>query len=361
VQLIDPNVLFVARQKREQSDPSALTRTSNAQDRRPAHKAIGHDPELVETLLHRGLGAPRQLNRATAALGFWLRWHQYLTLDQAINWMQRWLDQHHNNQSRTYNRNPERAHRQVKAALERIYARTPSRVWCPKPGLSKIETQALLELTASDQACCDPATGEVLDRYKLQQFAFELMRCAKQYVLTTVQRAINEGRNDDDAIVRELSVVWPDPRSEEFVVPLPVSLRQGRGRAEKSFLAGIGRDRRWAYWRALQFLGLFRRVRSSSRIAHRAARYAVILDFKAAPGDEETFHSLDTAILRLIPSDKRRTQYSKHRCQRLKKRASPNPEPDPIANRASQEFLARFTQTTSSSVTGTPHDDPPAE
>ena len=55
------------------------------------------------------------------------------------------------------------------------------------------------------------------------------------------------------------------------------------------FLRGIGRDGRWALWRALRAAGVFRLERAASKQAQRAATYRVRLDFGALSGPHIAF------------------------------------------------------------------------
>jgi hypothetical protein len=293
-------------------------------NRRAGQAPSGHDAVKVENYLTHGLTSPRQLNAAATALAFHFRFGLRLDRDEATARVLVWLDSHHNGQSRTYNASPKKARQQVAGVVERVYETVRPKTkrtttdWVPVAGLSEFEVRTILAAFASDGEACDHSTGEPLDRYKLQKFAFELVRLAKSYVLTVISAALRES-GDQMGATRGVSSVLPDRTQPVFVVAVPFRLREGRGRSGTGFLAGISRDSRWRLWRAIQAVGLFELHRPASKRANRAATYRVRLDFGALSHDAPTFPTIDAALVRCLTRDERRARYTKYRCAELER------------------------------------------
>jgi hypothetical protein len=284
-----------------------------------------HNPEMIERLLTRGLTSRKQFNEAVVAIAYHFRNDLCLSRDEAHNRLLEWLEIHHNGKSGTYNQNPQKARDEVVDVLSRVYKhersttnRRPRRNDSPLPPLTAYEATTLLHVFDNAPACRDPLTGKPVNWYKLVQFAFALLRLAKQYVVTFILRCI---RNSPDGTISDsdLATVWPDQSRPEFIVPCPATLRDGRGRKGKGFLKGIGRDTRWKLWRVIQQCGLYRLHRSGCSLAwsRRPATYVVRLDFGAFSETPRSFLTADNAILALIPAESQKARLSKYRCEKL--------------------------------------------
>jgi hypothetical protein len=118
-----------------------------------------------------------------------------------------------------------------------------------------------------------------------------------------------------------IAAIWPDRTRPEFIVPMPVNLREGRGRSRSGFLKGIGRDLRWSLWRAIKQVELFRLYRPACnlRSVKRWATYLVSLDFGALSDDALVYKTLDAFVAKALTRDERRARYTSYRCKRLAK------------------------------------------
>jgi len=268
---------------------------------------------------HDGLTGPGQLNTATASLAFQMR-RDGVPEEAASDRIVAWLHERHGGHSRTYNASPARAVAQVRAEVHRIYARSwQRRVWSDLPGLSPFEIRSLLAVLEGDHARVDPATGVMLSRFKLERFGFELLRRAKQYVLTmatppaqTLLAAYPDYGFPPSETARgldDMRSIWPDPTRGDFVVPVPYALRVS--------LDGVSEMVQGPLWRALLHAGLFRPHVPSWAEAHRAATFMVTLDFGAWSDVLDRFQSFERGVSwRLEDSDIRR-RYSRHHVRRI--------------------------------------------
>ena len=301
-------------------------RVADMRKRAVRNAPSGHDAAKVERWLTYGLTSWKELNKASGALAFYFRFVLGLSREEATARLLEWLETHHNGKSRTYNASPARARTHVTGVVERVYRRAkaksarPRTEWVTVRGLSEFEARTVLTSLDRPSETCDPATGEELDRYKLQSYAFELLRLAKQYVLTVISAAIN-GTGEQAIPETVMVTVWPDRTRPEFVVPMPVNLREGRARSGTGFIKGIGRDRRWPLWRAIKQAGLFRLRQPALNLpwVKRWALYLVRLDFGAFSVDGAEFPNLDVALVRLLSSGQRRAGFTDYRCRKLAK------------------------------------------
>jgi hypothetical protein len=304
-----------------------------------------HDEAKVQRLLEEGLTNGRELHDGATALAFYFRHGLLLSEEEASTRMIEWLHAHHNGKSRKYNKNPKHAVAQVTGVVERVYKRKPkavirvhARKWVRVETLSEFEARSVFAAFANDADACDPATGELLDPYKLRLFGFEVLRLAKQNVLTFLADAIRAAGDQpvpDDVIAS----IWPDRSTPEFIVISPYELREGRGRTGTGFLKGIGRDSRYGYWRTIQHAGLFQLRRKAWHFpwGAQAARYVVRLDFGAYSSDGVAFATVDAALVGLLTEDELRTRFTEYRRRRLAKGSNvgtPPPDEDDAARQA---------------------------
>lgn len=278
-------------------------------------------PQDLPTLWATGLTGPKQFNRTVSALGFDLRHHgipEGVATEQVVTW----LHAHHNGQSATYNRSPAAAVQEVRDIVARIYRRRPAPWrWGPVPGLSTFEMQSLLRALESDVVLADPETGELASRFKTERLGFELLRRAKQCVLAdggvVYRRIVGERRGGDRTpsvramLMQQLAQVWPDPTQPEFVVPVPYRLRVS--------FEGISEGAEAPLWRALRRSGLFRMRQPASALAHRAATYAVTLDFGAWSATAQRYRSLERGLVHERGPSVIRQRYSRHYAQRIRR------------------------------------------
>lgn len=270
----------------------------------------------VAALWDEGLSGPRQLNSALFALGNDL-FNNGVALADAQDRLVAWLRRRHNGQSRTFNKKPGRAIAEARAVCDRVYGYRASKPMRTAPGLSMFEAESLLHAFGTDAV--DPRTGEVLSRYKADHFAFELLRCAKQWLLAEANRdsiaLVESGASltrDYEAFARRLRRLWPDRNRPVFIVPCPYQLRVS--------LRGISEEAQWPLWRAVQEVGLYRLHRKANPFTGRAAMYRVSLDFGSmSPSPKLTYTSLAAAAGVLLSASELRERYSRHYVRRILK------------------------------------------
>ena len=247
----------------------------------------------------RGLTRPGQRNEAlfTLAIDFASRG---VPRDEAAEELHRWLVDKNNGVSATFNRNAGLAQRDIEPILATVYERSQRRsagTWgSPRP-LSEYEVRVILAVLDEDEARTDPATGELIDRYELEWFLFEIVRRAKEWIAVQAAKAAR-ARDPLPA------AIWPDHGRAEFIVQVPKAMRRK--------IRGFGRHRDVALWRTLVSRGTLRRVQGSSAKARRGARYAVHLDFGALSGDSREFSSLATALKALMVPAQIEERYDAH-------------------------------------------------
>jgi hypothetical protein len=275
----------------------------------------------VQALWTTGLSGSRQFNEAVWCLGLDLR-RRGMPADQAKSKLRAWVDQKHNGCSRTYNASPHKAYQEIEEVVARLYTRGGhASDWGPLPGLSLWEAKRLIEATRENHQLADPASGEILNRFKVQQFGFELLRHGKQWVLREVRwrladlQAASPDLEPKSALFAQalsptLAPTWPDTTQPQFIVPVPFELRLA--------LDGIGKDGQWALWRVLQDQGVCQLVRGGSAQAHRAATYRMSLDFGAFSVDSTTLDSLPAALATLLGPHEIRSMYSRHYARRIR-------------------------------------------
>jgi hypothetical protein len=249
----------------------------------------------ANSLWQDGLSGARQFNQAVSALAFDLR-RAGVTLDDAISKIQSWMHEHHNDKSRTYNASQIAAEREISSIVKRVYAwGATGTTWAQLPGLSGWEAARLRETIFPEESRVDPTTGEILPLDVVQRFAFELVRRAKQWVLTRAQAHLKR----TSAARGEISGPGPVRRDEllrilkrlcgqgvlegRFVVPMP---RDSRRR-----ISVVKKMEREAIWRALKRVGIPRPVKGHCRDTRRAATFEVKLDFGAFSDDDREFHA----------------------------------------------------------------------
>jgi hypothetical protein len=283
----------------------------------------------VRQLLRHGLSGAGEFNEAVTALAFDALWRS-LTQDEA-NWaINDWLDRGcHNDVSRTWNRDPERARNEVAEVVRRIYeSYKPSR-WQSTRGVSEQEAQWLIRATI-DGPMADPATGEALNRLKVQRLAFALLDRAKSYVLTAIARAFDavtrhvpkssSTRERNEAVLERVRHVWPDPERAEFVVASPYALRE----TVPTFSdATLGK-----HWRAVKAAGLFTPIGAARHWASKCETFAIRLDFGAVPGRH--FRTVDQAVRALLPKEEIRRLYSRHHASRILRLDIPGDDPSAL-------------------------------
>jgi len=275
--------------------------------RRSGHRAADDDiarrEEYVARLQAVGLTERNEFNRAVSALafdGFWSGATEDATTASIVEWLERGF---HNGLSDTYSADSEGAIQEVRDVVTRIFKRHRPSVWGPVPALTESEVRFLLEATGGN-VLSDPATGEVLNRFKVQRFAFELQRRAKQYVLTTGGQAWSRSMCDIGAEsgLGTLRNLWPDPGSDEFIVACPYALRVS--------LPLVSEKTVGACWNAVKDAGLFRLHQASAWPKPSCERYRVRLGFSE---NERHFDSLDIAVRALLePADIRRLYTRSH-------------------------------------------------
>ena len=203
--------------------------------------------------------------------------------------LRKWLLEKNNGMSTTFNRNVALALRDIGPIITSVYERSRRRsaaTWgSPRP-LSEYEVRHIQAALDMDAARTDPATGEIIDRYEIERFLFELGRRAKEWIAVQAAKA-TRAREPLPA------TIWPDQARPEFVVPMPKDMRRK--------VRGFGRRRDLDLWRALVHGGTLRLVQGPSAKAGRAARYRVNLDFGALSGIESEFDTLAVALTRIMP------------------------------------------------------------
>jgi hypothetical protein len=293
-------------------------RTTSAPRSAAEHTSAGLDLDALWTT---GLTGNGQFNEAVWTLGRDLR-RRGLSREEAKSRLSEWLDQKHNRCSRTYNAFPAVAHQEIEEVMGRLYSGASSAGdWGPLPGLSEWEAAGLIEATRLDSQLADPETGEVLNRFKVQQLGFEVLRHGKQWVLREVRWRLADLQASQPnldcrsaefatALAPTVAPFWPDIKRPEFIVPVPFKLRLA--------VPGIGKDTQWALWRVLQEQGICKLERVASAEAHRAATYRMTLDFAALSPEVITLDSLPSALNTLLSPDEIRAMYSRHYARRIR-------------------------------------------
>jgi hypothetical protein len=235
----------------------------------------------------RGLTRSGQRNEALFTLAIDLA-GRGVPRDEAVVELRRWLLDRNNGASATFNRDVGLALRDIEPIVATVYERSQRRsagTWGSPRALSEYEVLAILAALYEDEARTDPATGELIDRYELERFLFEIVRRAKEWI--AVQAAKGARARDP------LSVsIWPDHGRAEFIVQIPKAMRRK--------IPGFGRHRDVVLWRTLASRGILRRVQGSSAKARRGARYALHLDFGALSENSREFNCLATALKALV-------------------------------------------------------------
>jgi hypothetical protein len=313
-----------------------LPRTTRRLRRRSHRTEPKHEGPPADPLLQSGLTGPGQLDGAIGSLAFRFR-HEGHSVDEAITMVIRWIDGHHNGCSRTYNRQPGEAYAKIHDRVRRVFATSvvqplnaaqSLRASMPAGVLSGWESAYILQCTSDG---CDLSTGECVDLYKLQNLCFELMRSAKQWVLSEGQSIWNsllaeasgrdpEAADFERALQSKSAHFWPNPKEPWFVVPIPHRHRVKRG--------GLSRERLSPMWTAAKNTGLFQLMRKAHPDFHICEAYGLALDFSAL--ETSTFDSIDHLIAVRIPREERRQRYSKYRCRTF--------------NRIERELLEKSTQ-----------------
>jgi hypothetical protein len=295
--------------------------------RRKKNPALGEPPLCASTsagtdaLWRTGLTRGGQFNSAIVALAFDLH-RRGAAQWTAVEQIKRWLRDFHNYQSRTYTKSQARAFAEIESVAARVYAGGSTLGPAPRPDLTAAESLLVLDTFGSDAV--DPTTGEVVCRFKVEHFVFELLRSAKKWVLGHGQQAWERvKRTHPELIVGSLEYMkqvrngvahfWPDPTQPEFHVPIPYALR--------TRLIGISEASQWPLWRAAQGAGLFPRVRVANPWTGRAATYRVRLDFGHTSADQRSYSTLSEAAGALLTQSEKRGRYTRHYCDRIQKEA----------------------------------------
>lgn len=267
-----------------------------------------HDSVDLEGLLVNGLTGSGQLNRAILTLAKHAR-RQRVSEHQASAEIREWLECRHNHQSRTYNSSRSEAFEEVESVVGRVYGKSAPRAWAEIPGLSEFEAGSIIRPAMDDFLLADPETGEITSRFKIIHMGFELLRHAKQWLLTVGHEQgwkIEVGKKRSKDIVE----VWPDSTKPEFIVPIPLAHRER--------LEGIGRKTQRGLWRTIQRLGVCQLSRGASAEAHRAATYLVPLDFHARSDHRVRFNSAEEAIASLVQQEQIDSAFSRHYRDRIR-------------------------------------------
>ena len=303
------------------------TRTSARAVGRRDDAAIDGREAYVRRLKAEGLQEAGEFNRAISALAFDSRW-SWVPPDDAVAAIEEWLSRMHNGHSRTWSETPLRAREEIAAVVARIYARHSPREWAPRLPLSQFEAATVLRLTNRAKVVVDPLTGEELNRLKLQRFAFELLKSAKQLVLTRGEHELARLRAEQpgsvhhtDAFADELAwrcrAFWPDSNAMTFVVECPYTHRVS--------LPLISEKTVGPYWRALLKSGVYTLARPSAWPKAICATYRVELDFGSRGNDDVHLDTADAAVCLLTAPKVIRRRYTRHAARQIMAAATSSP------------------------------------
>jgi hypothetical protein len=247
---------------------------------------------------------------------------QLVPFDDARLDLIEWLDAKHNNQSRTYNRDPNAARAEAGEVLEWVYANWIEYPrWAPRPGLTEFEVATIQAIVGSDKRgeVVDRSTGELIPRFKAEQFLFRLIDGMKQWTLTRAIRTANKVRATHPAIAigspefeaaftDACRYFWPRPPVPLFVVDCPYVFRRG--------IPGVSEQMLPSLWQFAKTSGLLKLHRRAHPDSGKCESYAVLLDFGAIDGS--TYRALPAALLSGLNSRDQRERYSTHYLNRIR-------------------------------------------
>lgn len=241
----------------------------------------------TEQLWEQGLARRGQRNEALFNLAIDLA-RRGVPRQEAAPELRRWLLDKNNGVSATFNRDVAVALRDVEPIVATVYERSRRRsagTWGSPHPLSDYEVRMIQAALDHDEARTDPETGELMARYEIERFLFELARRAKEWIAVQAAKATR---------AREplSSWIWPDQTRAGFVVQIPKAMRRK--------IRGFGRHRDVDLWRTLVRHETLPRVQASSAKAGRGARYLMRLDFGALSEGSQEFSRLAAALTNMM-------------------------------------------------------------